>query len=89
MTTLRTSLPVSPLGCRGEARLWLELILSNLPGVRTAYVNSRTEMAHLEYDPALTNPAELFAAFQRWGFAPADWGQSEGSRCHRAMRHQA
>ena len=80
MTILRTALPVSPLGCRGEARLWLELIVGNLPGVRSASVNSRTEMAYVEYDPELTDPGELFAAIQRWGLAPdtgPDWLEPE------------
>lgn len=78
MTTLRTALPVSPLGCRGESRLWVELILGNLPGVQTAHVDAETEMAYVEYDPALTTPVELSAVFQRWGVGPPDEGEAPG-----------
>lgn len=72
MTTLRTALPVSGLGCGGGARLTLEHLLRHRPGVLAAYVNPATEMAYVEYDPAYTSPEALLGVVLDSGFAPAD-----------------
>jgi hypothetical protein len=41
-------------------------------GVVVTLVDPTTEMAYLEYDPALTNPEALFAVVERSGFAPSE-----------------
>ena len=71
MPTTRTALPLSSQVCGGE-HLTIERILSEVAGVVTAVVNPVSEMAYVEYDPAYTDPAALFATLKRTGFAPAD-----------------
>ena len=71
MPTSRTALPLSSQVCSGEY-LTVERILSDVEGVVTACVNVVTEMAYVEYDPALTGPEALFAVLKRAGLAPPD-----------------
>ena len=71
MLTNRTALPLSSSICSGE-RLTIERVLAEVAGVLTTMVNPVSEMAYVEYDPARTDPAALFAVLQRSGFAPAD-----------------
>lgn len=70
MPTTRTALPLSSQVCGGEQHT-VERILSEETGVVTALVNPASEMAYVEYDPALTDPEALFAVLKRAGFAPA------------------
>ena len=71
MLTSRIALPLSSQVCCGE-HVAVERILSEVEGVVTALVNPASEMAYVEYDPALTDPVALFAVVKRSGFAPAD-----------------
>ena len=71
MPTSRTALPLSSKICGGE-HLTVERILSEVEGVVAAMVNPVSEMAYVEYDPALTDPDALFAVLKRSGFAPPD-----------------
>lgn len=71
MPTSRTALPLSSQICGGE-HLTVERSLSEVEGVVAAMVNPVSEMAYVEYDPALTDPDALFAVLKRAGFAPAD-----------------
>lgn len=71
MPLSRTALLLSSQACGGEY-LTVERILSDVPGVVTALVNPVSEMAYVEYDPALANPDVLFAVLKRAGFAAAD-----------------
>jgi copper chaperone CopZ len=64
-------LPLSGPVFGGEVRT-LERVLLRVEGVVTTLVDPATEMAYVEYDPALTNPDALFAVVERSGFAPAD-----------------
>lgn len=66
--TIRVTLPVYGLGCGGGGALALERALSKAPGVQRAYVNPLTEMAYIEYDPALTGPERLAALVAEAGF---------------------
>lgn len=75
MPTSRTALPLSSQICSGE-HLTVESTLSEVEGVVTALVNQVSEMAYVEYDPALTDPDALFAVLKRSGFAPNDQGAS-------------
>jgi hypothetical protein len=72
MPTLRTALPLAPLGCAGAERLTVERVLSEGVGVLEVFVNPVTEMAYVEYDPSQTDPDTLFGLLRRAGFAPAD-----------------
>ncbi len=71
MPTSRTALPLSS-EIRGGEHLTVERILSEVEGVVAAMVNPVSEMAYVEYDPALADPDALFAVLKRAGFAPAD-----------------
>ena len=79
MSTHRTALPLSSQVCGGEY-FSVERILANVEGVATAIVNPVSEMAYVEYDPALTDPDALFAALKRAGFAPEDRVAVRGNR---------
>ena len=79
MTILRTALPVSRLGCGGGGSLTVERVLRRARGVRNAYVNPATEMAYVEYDPAVTGLDELAAALRRSGFEAPDRHAVRGS----------
>lgn len=64
----RITLPIFGPDCQGSGSLIIEGVLLRVPGVVYAYVNPATEMAYVQYDPALCNPDELSAAIQRAGF---------------------
>jgi copper chaperone CopZ len=89
MPTSRTALPLSSNVCSGE-RLTIERVLSEVAGVVTTMVNPVSEMAYVEYDPALTDPAALFTVLQRGGFAPSDrvavrTGRFQGGRMNQIV----
>lgn len=88
MATIRTALPVSLRACGGGERSAAERILLRSVGVQAAYVNPATEMAYVEYDPALTTPRTLFEVLTRAGFAPAGWEVVRGGRWPADRGHQ-
>lgn len=59
MQTERVTIPVYNLGCGGGGSLTIERALRRAPGVAHAYVNPATEMAYIDYDPALVGPGQL------------------------------
>jgi cation transport ATPase len=67
MNAQRITLPIYNLGCTSETRL-VERILRAVPGVSHVYVNPATEMAYVEYDPAQSGSAQLFAVLEREGY---------------------
>lgn len=64
----RVTLPIYGLGCGGGGALTAERALARVPGVVQAYVNPATEMAYVEYEPAVTGPEQLVAAIECSGF---------------------
>jgi copper chaperone CopZ len=67
MNMQHLTLPIYNLGCGGEGRT-VEALLMRVPGVTHVYVNPATEMAYVEYDPALSDATYLFAVLDRAGF---------------------
>ncbi len=55
---------VSGLKCRGTARLFAQQI-QDVPGVVSFTAYARTHSAIVEYDPTLTDPETIRAAFER------------------------
>lgn len=72
MSTERATLAIYGLGCGGSGALSVERALARLPGVKRAYVNPAIETAYVEYDPAVTAPAELLRAIAAAGFRAAE-----------------
>ena len=68
MSTTRVTMAIYDLGCWGSGALIVERALARAPGVIRVYANPATEMAYIEYDPALISPAQLIAAVERAGF---------------------
>lgn len=69
MTTQHTTVPLQSLGCASGGRAAIERALLDVPGVLRAYVNPVTEMAYVEFDPALSNAQVIEAAIRRTGYA--------------------
>ena len=63
----RVTVPIYGLACGGGGALIAEHALARVPGVRRAYVNPLTEMAYVEYDPAIAEPAGLVTALESAG----------------------
>lgn len=63
----RVTLPIYGLACGGGGALTVERALARVPGVERTYVNPLTEMAYVEYDPAVAQPAQLVAAVKGVG----------------------
>src|SRR5689334_21661802 len=55
----RVTLAVEGLSCGGGGALAAERALAQLPGVVRVYVNAATEMAYVEYTPALCSATGL------------------------------
>ncbi len=68
MKTRRVTMAIHDLGCGGGGSLTIERALVHLEGVVQAYVNPATEMAYVEYDPALVGPGTLVATVEGLGF---------------------
>jgi cation transport ATPase len=65
--TQSLTIPIHGLSCGGGGALSAERALTHTPGVRRAYVNPLTEMAYIEFDPAVTGEARLVAAIEGVG----------------------
>ncbi len=72
MHTTRLTMAIYDLGCWGRGSLIVERALVKTAGVARAYVSPATEMAYVEYDAALTDPAHLIAAVEYAGFRAGD-----------------
>jgi copper chaperone CopZ len=68
MKTQRITLPIDDLSCGGGGALIVEGALARTPGVVYVYVNPATEMAYIEYDPALSDPDRLVKVVEHAGF---------------------
>jgi len=67
MAIERITIPIYGLGSGGGS-LTIELALANETGVTRATVNPATEMAYVEYDPAVTRGEQIVAVVRRVGF---------------------
>lgn len=65
--TRRVTIPIYGLTCGGGGALTAERALARVPGVERTYVNPLTEMAYIEYDPAVAESAQLIAAVEGVG----------------------
>jgi copper chaperone CopZ len=63
----RVTLPIYELGSGGGGALTAERALAKVPGVQRTYVNPLTEMAYVEYDPAVAQLTQLVAAVESVG----------------------
>ena len=61
-------LPIEGLGVGGGGALTVERALMRASGVTWVFVSPPTEMAFVEYDPAVTSPQELAAVIEGVGF---------------------
>lgn len=68
MKTQRITLPIDDLSCGGGGALIVERALAQTPGVVYVYINPATEMAYIEYDPALSDPDRLVKVVEHAGF---------------------
>ncbi len=68
MATERLTMPIYGLGFGGSGSVTIERALAKEPGVTRVTVNPATEMAYVEYDPALTHGEDIVAAVRRVGF---------------------
>ena len=57
----------------GDDRRWADArrMLGKVDGVQVVFVNPRTEMAYVEYDRRLADPARLIATVERTGLRVA------------------
>jgi copper chaperone CopZ len=63
----RVTVPIYGLACGGGGALTAERALARVPGVERTYVNPLTEMAYVEYYPAVAEPAQFVAALEGVG----------------------
>lgn len=83
MQTERITIPVYNLSCAGGGALTVEQALRRAPGVAHAYVNPATEMAYVDYDPALVNSQQLRNVIDDVGYGPPPLPAStRGRRAH-------
>jgi len=59
MGAKRLTIPISGLRCAGSECYTLERALRTEPGVVDVYVNPVTEIAYIDYDPAMSGQASL------------------------------
>lgn len=67
MTTERVTLEIDGLRSGDGGALLVERALSEQPGVVWAYVNRATEMAYIEFHPALVDAQRFGAIVNRLG----------------------
>jgi copper chaperone CopZ len=72
--TARITIPVFGLTCGGGGALTAERALARVPGVVRAYVNPATEMAYVQFDPAVCGEEKLLEALRDHGFSNATHG---------------
>lgn len=65
-------IPVYGLGCGAAGATTIERELAATNGVLRAYVNSATETAYVDYDPAETDPWSLAQAIEKAGYRAGD-----------------
>ncbi len=60
-------------GAGGDEGRWADArrMLGKVDGVLLVFVNPRTEMAYVEYDPRLADPARLIATVEQAGLRVA------------------
>lgn len=81
MQTERVALPVYNLSCAGGGALTIEQALRHVAGVAHVYVNPATEMAYVDYDPALVNLAQLRGVIDDVGYgAPPLLASTRGTQ---------
>ena len=68
MKNQRITLPIDDLSCGGGGVLIVERALARASGVVYVYVNPATEMAYIEYDPAISDPDRLVKVVEHAGF---------------------
>jgi copper chaperone CopZ len=68
MKNQRITLPIDDLSCGGGGVLIVERALARASGVVYVYVNPATEMAYIEYDPAISDPDRLVKVVKHAGF---------------------
>ena len=68
MNTQRITLPINDLSTRGDGVLIVQQALEKAPGVVHVYINPSIEMAYIEFDPALADPASLVKVVENAGF---------------------
>jgi copper chaperone CopZ len=56
---MRLTIPISGLRCAGSECYTLERALRRVPGVVDVYVNPVTEIAYIDYDPAMPGRASV------------------------------
>ncbi len=68
MASERVTIPIYGLGCGGGGSLTIERALAKETGITRVTVNPATEMAYVEYDPAVTRDDQIVAVVRRVGF---------------------
>ncbi len=68
MATERITIPIYGLGSGGGGSSTIERALAKEIGITRATVNPATEMAYVEYDPAVTHGEQIVAVVRRVGF---------------------
>lgn len=61
-------IPIYGLGCGGGGVATIERELARAPGVVHVYVNPATEVAYVDFEPALTSPARLAGVIEQAGY---------------------
>ena len=69
----RITVPILGLSCGGGGSLQVERALIKVPGVGRVHVNPFTEMAYIEYNPAICSPGRIVAAINRAGFGAGEF----------------
>ncbi len=70
--TQRVTIPIYGFSCAGSGALAVERALTQVQGVVRVYVNAFTEMAYVEYEPAVTSVDHLAEAIEHVGLRAGD-----------------